>query len=66
MSIIRTFYKASPKSAAFAKLGKGFGSDASLWAIGRERAGAGGFGNLGAGRRRASAIFISGQAKFGI
>lgn len=50
--IIWTPYKASPKSAAPAEQGKGFGFDASLWAIGREAAGAGGaggFGGFGAG-----------------
>lgn len=69
--ITREPYNASPKCAAPAELGKGVGSDASPWAIGRERAGAGGYGSLeegrgGEGRLRAPAIFSSGGAKFGI
>lgn len=64
--ITRTPYNASSKSAARAELGKGVGSDASPWATGREGAGAGGFGSLREGRRRAPAIFSSGAEKFGV
>lgn len=66
MYIIRTPYKGSSKSAAPAELGKGFGSNASLWAIGREWVGAGGFGSREAERRCSPAIFSSGGAKFEI
>lgn len=41
-----------PKERGSAELGKGVGSDASPWVIGREGAGAGGLGSLGEGRRR--------------